>query len=187
VAPTDPVFIVREREDTRELVEMRWGLVPYWSKDKKGAFRCINARSDTVETKSSFRDAFKSRPCLVPADGYYEWQDIGPKDKQPYYFTTKNDEPFAFAGLWEFWPPEKLLTFTLLTSQPNQLCVTIHDRMPVMLAKDDWAEWMKGPSERRGLLKPFPAERMQVWPVERRLVGNVRLKDDARLIEPLTS
>ncbi len=131
-----------------------------------------------------FATHFVKRPCLVPADGYYEWKEIEPKVKQPYYFTTKNDEPFSFAGLWEFWPPEELLSFTLLTTEPNGLCAEIHDRMPVMLAKDDWAAWMKGPDERRSLLRSFPAERMQYWPVDRKRIGNVRDKGP-ELIEPI--
>ena len=100
-------------------------------KDKKSAFETINARSETVERESSFKDAFVKHACLVPADGYYEWRDVGPRDKQPYYFSPKNDEPFAFARLW---PPEQL-TFTLLTTEPNALCAEVHDRMPVMLAR----------------------------------------------------
>ena len=120
--------------------------------------------SESVALKPAYRSAFKSRPCLVVADGFFEWQKVK-GGKQPFYITTKSRAPFAFAGLWE---PKSLAaedTFTILTCEPNALCATIHDRMPVMLAPEDFAPWLSNPEERANLLKPYPADRMELWPV----------------------
>jgi putative SOS response-associated peptidase YedK len=176
IAPTQKSFVVREMDGAREIVELLWGLVPSWAHDMKNTARCINARSETVETKPSFRYAFRKRPCLVVVSGYYEWQVLGPKEKQPYYFTLKDFKPFAFAGLWESWKPkdgEPVETFALLTTEPNALCATVHDRMPVILGPDEWARWLGRIEDRRSLLRSFPAEQMELWPVDK-AVGNVR-------------
>jgi putative SOS response-associated peptidase YedK len=186
IAPTQKSLIVRETNGVRELADLRWGLVPSWAKDTKGAARCINARAETVADKPSFRSAFKSRPCLVVADGYYEWKVVGPKEKQPYYFTLKNKAPFAFAGIWEAWKRadgDPLETFALLTTTPNQLCSTVHDRMPLILGREDWSAWLATPDDRKALLRPFPADLMQTWPVGK-AVGNVK-NDGPELIQPI--
>jgi putative SOS response-associated peptidase YedK len=166
---------------------MRWGLVPSWAKDDKGGAALINAKAETVAEKPSFRNAFKSRPCLVPADGFYEWAKLPGGTKQPYFITTKN-EPFAFAGLWERWRPKEapndaapLETFTILTTEPNALCAPIHNRMPVILARDEWCAWLGTPAQRSVLLRPFPAERMDALPIGK-AVGNVK-NDGPELIE----
>lgn len=150
------------------------------SKEDTGAAKCINAKAETVATKPSFRAAFKSRPCLVPADGFYEWQKLPGGEKQPWFITTTFEEPFAFAGLWERWRPKDapsdtpdLETFAILTTEPNPLCAPIHNRMPVMLPQDDWPRWLATPDDRKPLLRAFPAERMEAWPVGK-AVGNVR-------------
>jgi len=164
IAPTQTSFVVRETEGVRELAELRWGLLPNWAKSPGVGARMINARSETVASKPAYRAAFKSRPCLIVADGFYEWQKIK-TGKQPFYITTKSRAPFAFAGLWE---PKSLAdqdTFTILTCEPNALCATVHDRMPVMLAPEDFAAWLAGPEERSTLLKPFDAKQMELWPV----------------------
>jgi len=180
IAPTQLSFVVRENGGRRELAEFRWGLLPSWAKSPGDGARMINARSETVESSRAYRDAFQLRPCLVVADGFYEWQKLGGAEKQPFYITTQFQEPFAFAGLWE---PKTIAdhpTYTLLTAAPNELCAPIHDRMPVMLPEESWSAWL-GPVERRKDLVgyQFPAERMECWPVGR-AVGNV--KNDAPIL-----
>lgn len=187
-APMQRGIVVRlDMEGRREPVMMRWGLVPSWSKDETRAASMINAKAETVAEKPAYRAAFKSRPCLVVADGFYEWKKLGPKEKQPYFITLKNNAPFAFAGLWEFWrakdaPKEVpgLETYTILTTEPNALCAPIHDRMPVILGESEWAQWLATPQDRTKLLRPFPASEMECWPVGK-AVGNVR-NDDPSLI-----
>lgn len=167
---------------------MRWGLVPSWSNDDKMGAAMINAKAETVAEKPAYRSAFRARPCLVPADGFYEWKAVGPKEKQPYFITTKDKYSFAFAGLWEWWrakdaPKDEpgLETFTILTTEPNMLCAPIHSRMPVILAPEDWGGWLGTPEDRKKLLRPFPAEPMECWPVGK-AVGNVR-NQGSELIE----
>jgi putative SOS response-associated peptidase YedK len=182
-APMQHQIVIRSDKFGRcEPVMMRWGLVPSWAKDESGAAKCINAKAETVGEKPSFRDAFRFRPCLVPADGFYEWLKLGPVQKQPFFVTTKGREPFAFAGLWDWWRPRdaaeeapNLETFTILTTEPNAVCATIHNRMPVMLAREDWPHWLGTLEERKGIIghATFPAERMECWPVGKS-VGNVR-------------
>jgi len=163
VAPTQRSFVVREHPDGRHLEELRWGLILPWIQTAGEGAKCINARTDGVMTKPSFREAFRKRPCLVVADGYYEWKVLGPKEKQPYHFTTKGAEPFAFAGLFQ--PTEAGDNFLLLTCTPNPLCAEVHDRMPLMLGQEDWDAWLASPEERAKLVRPFPADRMEYWPV----------------------
>ncbi|MBT8198081.1 MAG: SOS response-associated peptidase [Acidimicrobiia bacterium] len=145
VAPTDPVYAVAEYHGDRILGSFRWGLVPWFSKDRKAAARHINARVETAAVKPSFRDSFAKRRCLIPADGFYEWE---PKDKGklPHYIYPADHEPMAFAGLWASWKDpesgEKLRTCTILTGEPNDLVQPIHDRMPVMLPRDVWSDWL---------------------------------------------
>ncbi|HEX4078585.1 MAG TPA: SOS response-associated peptidase [Rhizomicrobium sp.] len=180
-APMQKGIVVRlDKEGRREPAMMRWGLLPGWSKDDTGAANCINAKAETVAARPSFRAAFKSRPCLVPADGFYEWQKLAGGEKQPWFITTAFEEPFAFAGLWEWWRPKDaapdtpgLETFTILTTEPNSLCAPLHNRMPVMMAQDDWQRWLATPDDRLALLHSFPAERMECRPVGK-AVGSVR-------------
>ena len=182
IAPTQTSFVVRERDGERELAELRWGLLPKWAKSPGDGARMINARSETVAVKPAYRAAFKSRPCLVVADGFYEWKK-SEGGKQPFYITTKSRAPFAFAGLWE---PKSLAeqdTFTILTCTPNELCATVHDRMPVMLAREDYSAWLSSPEERTKFLKPFPADQMELWPVGK-AVGSPK-NIGPELIEPI--
>lgn len=189
-APMQRGIVIRlDKEGRREPVMMRWGLVPSWARDETGAARFINARAETVAEKPMFRGAFKSRPCLVPADGFYEWAPVGPVGKQPWFITTKHKEPFAFAGLWEWWRPTDaaadlptLETFTILTTEPNALCAPIHNRMPVILAPEDWPRWLATPDDRKALLRSFPAGQMACWRVGTE-VGNVR-NEGRQLIKP---
>jgi putative SOS response-associated peptidase YedK len=137
VCPTQQIPVVRLHEGHRELTRMRWGLIPSWSRDLKVGFSNINARADTVASKPAFRAAYKRRRCLVPADGYYEWKTEG-KAKIPFLYEIDGGQPFAFAGLWEFWKPgdgegEPVESCTLITTEPNELAAKVHDRMPVIL------------------------------------------------------
>jgi len=177
VAPTQPAPVALRVGDDLESRMMRWGLVPSWSKDDKGASRCINARSETAATLPSFRSAFKHRRCLVMAHGYYEWQNTS-HGKQPWHYQQLNRAMMCFAGLWEQWvPPEvrsatpaapAIETFTILTTEPNALAAKLHDRMPVILPEEKWAEWIDPETPDQNLpalLVPFDAELMECWPV----------------------
>ncbi len=191
LAPTQDAPVVRQREDggERELVMLRWGLVPSWSQGPDSGYSMINARAETVATKPAFRAAFRSRRCLVPADGFYEWQ-AQPGHKQPYRITLTDGEPFAFAGLREHWTAPDgytIQSFTIVVTDANALLRPIHDRMPVILDPADYALWL-GEEPEAGigvgtLLKPFPAEAMVAYPVSRR-VSNPR-NDDALCVKPL--
>jgi len=190
VAPQSTQPVVRLNHDTGkpEFALMRWGLVPYWAKDPKVGYTTINARSEEVATKPLYRDAVKKRRCLVPADAFYEWQKHGGKAKKPFAFGLQSREPYAFAGLWERWKPKEgdpLETFTILTTDPNELAEQVHDRMPVILEPKDYERWMEPGDPARppiDLLRPLPAEKMRSWPVNER-VGNTK-NDEAELLNP---
>lgn len=190
VAPTDSVPIVRNSAEGggREMVQVRWGLIPFWAKDIKIGFSTINARVETVETSNTFREAFKRRRCLVVADGFYEWKklDAKGKEKQPYRITLKSGEPFGFAGLWENWGKgaDRITSCTIITGPPNELVATIHDRMAVILPPEHWDAWLGGAAGTE-VLKPYSAELMRAYKVNRR-VGNVR-NNDAALLEELAA
>ncbi len=192
-APTDTLPVVRlDREHRRSLNLLRWGLIPYWAKDKSIGPRCINAMAETVASKPAFREAFQRRRCIVPADFFYEWQKT-PNGKQPYAIGLADGRPMAFAGLWERWkdPADgtSLQTFTIITGSPNALCAPIHNRMPVILPPETWSRWLgeedADPGHLLALLKPYPAELMRAYPVGSR-VGNVR-NNDADLLTPLAA
>jgi putative SOS response-associated peptidase YedK len=192
VAPQTSQPVVRLNHDTgkREIAMMRWGLVPYWSKDAKVGYSTINARAEEAASKPLFREALKRRRCLIPADAFYEWQRLDPKTKVPFAFAMRNGEPYAFAGLWERWKPkegEPLESFTILTTDPNELAEPVHNRMPVILDPRDYARWMEPGNPERppvDLLRPYPAEKMRSWTVGDR-VGNVRNDDPELLAEQL--
>ncbi len=191
VAPQSFQPVVRLDPETgeRELTVMRWGLVPFWSKDGKAAFNTINAKAETVATSPAYREAWKRRRCLVPADFFFEWKKLDEKTKQPYAISLRSGSLFAFAGLWDRWKDkatgDELKTYTILTTDPNELMETIHNRMPVILARSDYERWM-APAEPShlpvDLLRPFPAEEMKAWKVSR-AVGNIRNNNPA-LIAP---
>ncbi len=185
IAPTQPVPIIRQhpKEPRRELSLVRWGLIPSWAKDPSGSAQMINARSETAATKPAFRDAFLSRRCLVPADGFYEWVRTA-KVKQPYCFEVNDGELFAFAGLWERWKDpsgEWIKSCSILTTTPNAVTSAIHDRMPVILDRADYDLWldpgMKNADALSEMLKPFDARMMRCYPVSSR-VNHVE-NDDA--------
>lgn len=185
IAPTQNCFVVRRATAGRELALLRWGLLPGWSKSPADGVRMINARCETVASSPAYRAPFRERPCLVVADGFYEWKVVGPKEKQPYFITRKEGAPFAFAGLWE---PKSIAdrdTFTIITCPANAACAPIHDRMPVMLAPEDWDVWLGAPDQRKDLLRPFPAEQMALRPVDK-AVGSPK-NTGPELIEPASA
>jgi len=168
IAPTQTVGVVCLRDDDRVLAGMRWGLVPSWAKDVSIGNRMINARSETAAGKPAFRAAFRRRRCLVPADGFYEWQKVeGSRTKQPFHIRMADASLFGLAGLWEHWQSpdgSEVETFTVLTTEPNDLMRPIHDRMPVIIDRADYAEWLAG-DDVSHLLTPYPADAMEASPV----------------------
>lgn len=190
IAPTQDILTVRGTPDGREALYLKWGLVPSWAKDVAIASRLINARSETVESKPSFRDAFKRRRCLIVADGFYEWDKKGDGKKQPYYLSLRDGRPFAFAGLWERWqsPDGKPLdTCTILTTTANHALAPIHDRMPVILHPADHDLWLtageRQSDELQALLAPYPAEEMTSHPVSP--LVNSPSQQGAELLQPV--
>ncbi len=184
IAPTQDIAAVRESgDDGRELVMLRWGLVPFWAKDASIGNRMINARAETVAEKPSYRAAFRHRRCLVLADGFYEWRrqdDV----KTPYYISLASGEPFALAGLWEQWKDRNddttLQTATLITTAANDFMAKLHHRMPVVLQPKMADEWLSGSTDMLDSLSGrVPA--LQAWPVDRR-VNNAR-NEGEKLIE----
>ncbi len=195
IAPTQPVPVIRQnvQEPRRELSLLRWGLIPAWAKDAAGAARMINARSETAATLPAFRSALKFRRCLIPADGFYEWQKAG-KAKQPYCFEVDSGagtaDLFAFAGLWERWkdPTGKLLeTCSILTTTPNAVTEAVHDRMPVILNAENYDLWldpgMKNTSIVAEMLKPYDALRMRKYPVSTQI--NNAANDNPQCAAPI--
>ncbi len=191
IAPSQPVAAVRIAAAgmVREMVMLRWGLIPFWAKDPGIGARMINARSETVAEKPAFRHAFQRRRCLVVADGFYEWQKQN-GTKQPFYIRLREARPFAFAGLWERWESpeaEVIESCTLLTTQPNDLLREVHNRMPVILRPEHYELWLDTKVQEASLLQPLlrpysPAE-MDAYPVSRWV--NSPDNDDPRCIEPL--
>ena len=197
IAPTQPVAAVRVAEDAvsadggvaRELVQLRWGLIPFWAKDPAIGARMINARSETAAEKPAFRAAFKRRRCLVIADGFYEWQKQN-GGKQPFFIHLEDGRPFAFAGLWEHWEGADgsvVESCTLLTTAPNDLLRPLHNRMPVILLPGDYELWLDPEVQQPDLLKPllgpYPPGEMEAYPVSKWV--NKPQNDDPRCIEPL--
>jgi len=182
VAPTTFQPVIRNDKETgeRELVLMRWGLVPFFTKqlsDVKG-ISTINARSEGIEKSRTWRTPFQKRRCLVPADGYYEWAHLDNKTKKPYAFKMRDDAPFAFAGLWDAWKDpggEWLQSYSLITTDANELAAEVIDRMPVILHPKDYDRWLERESERPpiDLLRPFESEQMVKWACNP-LVGSVK-------------
>lgn len=172
IAPTQLVpTILQTEQGKRQLQMLRWGLIPAWAKDASMGTRLINARAETVNEKPSFRSAFRQRRCLVVADGFYEWQHQAGK-KQPFYFRLQNEQPFAFAGLWERWksPDEEIIeSCTILTTEANELLRPIHERMPVILNPDDYNLWLDPTVQKseklQQLLHPYPTEAMTSYAV----------------------
>ena len=177
IAPTQPIPVIRQnpKEPVRELSLVRWGLIPSWAKDSSVAAKMINARSETASTKPAFRDALKSRRCLIPADGFYEWARTG-KGKQAYCFEVNDGQLFAFAGIWDRWRNPSgttVETCSILTTTPNAVTSPVHDRMPVILDPDSYDLWldpgMQNVAAISELLKPCDARLMRCYPVSTRI------------------
>ena len=193
IAPSQPVVTIRQdpSEPVRKLSTMRWGLVPPWAKDRSIGYKTINARAETVATTASFREPFKSQRCLIPADGFYEWQRNG-KTKQPYCFEVNDGELFAFAGLWDRWrdPQGNVVeSCTIITTTPNSLLTDVHDRMPAILNPDNYDLWLDPAfgniASVSEMLKPFDVALMRRYPVSTRV--NHVLNDDADCAKLLDS
>jgi putative SOS response-associated peptidase YedK len=191
IAPTQPVAAVRVPAEgaARELVMLHWGLVPFWAKDPAMGARMINARSETAGEKPAFRMAFRRRRCLVVADGFYEWQKLN-GGKQPFFIRLRDGKAFAFAGLWERWEGPEAATIescTLLTTQPNELMSSLHNRMPVILHPKDYDLWLSPEVQQaellQPLLRPYPSEEMEAYPISRFV--NSPGNDGPKCIEPL--
>jgi putative SOS response-associated peptidase YedK len=191
IAPTQPVPVIRQhpKEPVRELSLMRWGLIPSWAKDSSVAAQMINARAETASTKPAFRDSLKSRRCLIPADGFYEWARTG-KTKQPYCFEVGEGELFAFAGLWDRWKDgtgRVLETCSILTTTPNAVTSAVHDRMPVILDPDSYDLWLDPGMTKveavSDLLRPCDALQMRCFPVSSRI--NSVVNDDEECSRPV--
>lgn len=189
IAPTTPInSIVADENENRHLKIMHWGLIPSWAKDKSIANNLINARSETIAEKPSFRNAFKRRRCLIPASGFYEWkaEDGG---KQPWYITHKSNELMAFAGLWEHWTSkegDEIESCCIITRQANPFMEKIHSRMPVILHPEQWSVWLskkvQSPDKLLPIINSKEYKSMQAWPVTREL-NRTGFRNDAGLIE----
>ena len=189
-APTQDVPVLLN-DGENELSMARWGLIPFWSKDMKIGARLINARSETIDEKPAFRNAFKKRRCLIFADGFYEWKkNPSTNKKSPYFFKMKSGEPFTFAGLWESWKNPaggNIISTTIITTEPNEIMSPVHNRMPVILLPQDRELWVNADNAEAPLLKnclrPYPADEMTAYEVTLR-VNNPR-NDDESCIAPL--
>jgi putative SOS response-associated peptidase YedK len=185
-----PIVCLNSRTLERELLQMRWGLVPWWTKDSKMSYSTIQAKAETVGTSSTYRESFERRRCLIPLDGFYEWDTIGPKSKEPYAIAMTSGSLFALAGLWDRWKDrttgQTLFTFSVITTDPNELIEQFHRRMPVIVAPADYERWMAPADPAHlpvDLLRPYPSEKLTAWRVSA-AVGNWR-NDYPGLIEPI--
>ena len=197
IAPSQEVAVVRDGDGGRSLSMLRWGLIPGWAKDPAIAYKLINARSETVSEKPSFRSAYRRRRCLIPADGFYEWTRRG-KTKQPWLIGPEDGGVFAFAGLWERWtvpegaaltgslaellPGDVVETCTILTTVANGVVARVHNRMPVILPPGAFAAWLEGSEVPLG---PCPADAMTIHPVS--TLVNKPANDDPRCVEPVAA
>jgi len=190
IAPSQPVAVIPNTGEY--IVSMyKWGLIPSWSKEPSIGERMINARSETLAEKPSFRNAYRRRRCLILADGFYEWKpSLGNKSKQPILIRLKGNIPFTFAGLWEHWTApdgSEIRSCTIITTQPNSLIESIHNRMPVILPPDSYMHWLSAEdcpaSELNKLLIPYPSNEMIAYPVSKKV--NSPLNDSNELITPI--
>lgn len=189
VAPSASMPVIRQSPDGERVADLlRWGLVPHWAKDPAIGAKLNNTRAESVADKPSFRAAYQRRRCLIPINGFYEWQEVpGEKRKQPWYIHFKSYEPMAMGGLWESWrnPAGELVrTYCVITTSPNAVMVPIHDRMPVFVGPDQWQAWLDPavPGDQVAeLLAPYPAEAMEAWPVSKR-VSNARDEGEGLIV-----
>ena len=189
IAPSQQIVALRRfpQSGEKELVNLKWGLVPFWSEDETSGSRLINARSETVDEKRTFRNAYKKRRLLIPVSGFYEWKkEEGAK--QPYYITRKDGQPFSLAGLWERWEKSgtPLESCTILTTTPNVLLAALHKRMPVIIPRRAYKYWLDPGTESaslKELLVPYPAAELTFHPVSR--LVNSPANDSSDMVEPL--
>lgn len=171
VAPGQKILTVIWGTDGNRMGFLRWGLIPSWAKDEKIGYKLINARAETITQKPSFQESFQKRRCIIVADSFYEWEHRDPKEKQPFRITMKSGELFAMAGLWESWKKDDgqiIYSCTIITTKANTLMSPIHDRMPVILKKEDEAKWLdpsSNPKELANMLQPYDSEHMQAYEV----------------------
>ncbi len=189
IAPSlNIVTITADQAGSRQLNLRRWGLIPSWAKDAAVGNKLNNARGETVAEKPSFRSALKTRRCLIPASGFYEWHTENGV-KQPYYISLKSGEPMAFAGLWESWQPaqgEAIESCCIITTDANAIMEPIHERMPVIVDAEQWPLWLSAQEQKadhlQPLLSPHETSSMQAWPVSREL-NRIGARNDAGLLE----
>jgi putative SOS response-associated peptidase YedK len=176
IAPSQNIAVVRKIDDQLKISTMRWGLIPFWMKELPKSNNLINARSETVASKPSFRSAYKKRRCLIPADGFYEWRKVN-DSKQPFYIQLKNKDIFTFAGLWEQWQGDgqTIESCTILTTNANHDMQPIHQRMPVIIDPNQYQDWFDN-SDPQELLSPYPDGRLLAIPVST-YVNNPRHND----------
>ena len=194
VAPTDEVYALATSEQGRRLGTFRWGLVPFWAKDLKVGAKMINARAESLLEKSAFRRPFERRRCIIPADGFYEWERVTTLHKQPWYIRRADGKPLAFAGLWDSWRPDKntdegkVRSCVIITGAPNEKVARLHDRMPVMLPPEAWDRWLDPANHDlaslQALLVPAPSDLLELVPVSTAV--NTVTNDGPDLIEPIT-
>lgn len=190
VSPTNAVWIARRHGQNVWLEPVMWGLLARWAKEPDQGPRPINARKETVATSKLFAPLMRRRRCLVPCDGFYEWQQT-PAGKQPYVIRMKSGEPFFFAGLYEIWhesEPDQLATFTIITGEPNELVAPIHTRMPVIVKPVDYERWLDpditDPAALTDILSPYPAEEITTYPISKRI--NSPRNNDPGVIDPIS-
>jgi len=191
VAPTQPILAIRTTDDgSRQLLPLRWGLVPHWSKGPDNRYSMINARAESVHEKPAYRSAFRKRRCLIPAEGFYEWRSIE-GSKQPYLIRREDGEPFTMAGLWETWNDkdggEQIRSCTIIVTDANNLVSPLHDRMPVIVPPEHHAAWLDPSNDDtdqlRSLLTPAETAGWTTHPISK-AVNNPR-NDNAELLEPI--
>ena len=192
IAPTQPIAVVRMMGGARRFALVRWGLVPSWVKDPKSFTLLINARAEGILDKPSFRAAMRHRRCLVPASGFYEWRRMpgsnSGKTREPFWLRPRDGKPIAFAGLWETWADRttggEIDSGAIVTTSANAVLSPIHDRMPVIVAPEDFEQWLTGdPAEASALLRPAPDDLLEAVPISNRV--NRVANDDPGLLEPV--
>jgi putative SOS response-associated peptidase YedK len=189
-APSQELLVIRRNHKSGEvsLGPLRWGLIPNWCNDPQGGRKPINAKCETVHTLPTFRDAYRCRRCILPVDGFYEWMAVkGAKAKQPFAIAMKDGRPFGIGGIWENWREpasgEWVRTFAVITTAANELVGQIHDRMPLILAREDYGRWLSEEPDAHELMKSFSAEAMRMWPVSTRV--NKPENDDPEVMKEL--
>lgn len=186
-APSQDLAVI-SNENPNELTYYKWGLIPFWAKDKSIGNKMINAKAETILEKPSFKNPFKRKRCLVLSDGFYEWKKINPKEKVPYRIKMEDDSLFAMAGIWDTWKDEEgkpVNSFAIITTTPNELMENIHTRMPVIIDKKHEKDWLNvsGTDFLQSLLKPYPAKEMTAYSISK--LVNYPKNDSAEILKPL--